>query len=48
MDRAGRDVKGGEKEKCGEDEVKVAVDAMQEGINKLLTGTATQQYKLSL
>lgn len=51
MDRAGRDVKGEEKERSGEDEEiereKVAVDVMPEGINKLLTGKATQQYKLS-
>lgn len=53
MERAGREVKGGERkrQRCGEDEVierkKAAVHEMPEGINKLLTGTATQQYKLS-
>lgn len=39
---------GGEGEKNGgEHEVKLAVDVMPEGINKLLAGTATQQHKLS-
>lgn len=39
--RAGADVKGIKKIK------KVAVHGMPERINKLLTGTVTQQYKLS-
>lgn len=41
MDKAGRDVKGEEEERKRE---KVAVHVMPEGINKLLTGTATVIY----
>lgn len=45
------DAKGGRRrgrKNGGEHEVKLAVDGMPEGINKLLTGSATQQHKLSL
>lgn len=52
MDKRGEDEKEEgwiEREKRRrEDEMKVAVHARPEGTNKLLTGTATQQYKLSL
>lgn len=45
MGRAGRDVKRDVKKMIKRE--KVAVCELPKGINNLLTGTATQQYKLS-
>lgn len=45
------DAKGGRRrgrKNGGEHEVKLALDAIPGGINKLLTGSATQQNKFSL